>query len=205
MLALVEEYLQSQRQRLPAEAEIRFTPERLPQVCALPAGEVVWDVLPSSPNVFNSSSFSLIARAQGRTVCNLVVRGRVEAMAPVAMAVRTLQRGEAVGTGDLRMSRQDLLRQRQPFLQPADLIGMIATRTVAAGVVFEARDVAPPPVIKKGEVVKLMTGGGNFQLSTAAVATSDGADDSVILVRNLNSNKIIHARVSGPGIVTVEH
>ncbi|OQX20175.1 MAG: flagella basal body P-ring formation protein FlgA [Desulfobulbaceae bacterium A2] len=205
MRAMVEDYLHSQRQRLPREAEIRFTPERLPQACALPPGEVVWEVLPASPTVFNSSSFSLIARINGRAVCNLVVRGRVEAMAPVAVAVRTLQRGEAVGAGDIRLSRQDLLRQRQPFLQAADLIGRLATRTLAAGVVIEARDVAAPPVVKKGEVVKLITGSDSFQLSTMALATADGADDAVILVRNLNSNKVIHARVSGPGLVTVEH
>ncbi len=205
MRAMVEDYLHSQRLRLPREAEIRFTPERLPQASALPPGEVVWDVLPSSPTVFNSSSFSLIGRINGRATCNLVVRGRVEAMAPVAVAVRTLQRGEAVGAGDIRLSRQDLLRQRQPFLQAADLIGRIATRTLAAGVVIEARDVAPPPVVKKGEIVKLITGSDSFQLSTMALATADGADDAVILVRNLNSNKVIHARVSGPGLVTVKH
>lgn len=205
MQAMVREYLDIQRQRLPREAEIRFMPERPPQGCSLPPGDLAWDVIPSHPNVFSSSSFSLIVRVDGRTVCNRVVRGRLEAMALLAVSVRTLSRDKVITAEDIRMSRQDILRQRQPFLHSEDLVGRIATRTIPAGVVIEARDVMQPPLIKKGDLVKLMTGGENYQLSTAAVAVMDAAEAAVILVRNINSNKIIHGRVIGPGLVTVEH
>jgi flagella basal body P-ring formation protein FlgA len=45
---------------------------------------------------------------------------------------------------------------------------------------------------------------GTMQLSASGLAKTDGRLGESIGVKNISSNKMIHARVAGPGIVTVE-
>ncbi len=63
------------------------------------------------------------------------------------------------------------------------------------------KDVMP---VKKGKMVQIILDNGSMKMMMSGRAEEDGAEDSMVKVRNLGSNKIIFARVVGPAKVQVD-
>ena len=201
--AIIAAYIGANLHRLP-DAEFRFTQVRAPEKIILPTGKLTYTVTPSRPEILGSSSFNILFKVDDRVVKNCTVRGRLQAMAEVATAAVSLRRG-AILTGDqITMTRQDISHLNNPCLSYEKAIGLQAIRSIRPGQPLDARNVAPPPVIRKGEPVKIFASRGALQISTTGIATADGRPGQFIRVRNIGSNKLVYCRVDAPGIVTVE-
>ncbi len=196
-------YLQQNLDKLP-RAQIRLTSLRVPETFTLPRGELQYEVVPSRPEILGSSSFSIIFRIDGTTVRNCTVRGRIEALAEVATAATTLRRGQIITPDRIRMTRQNIAALQDPFFSPRNVIGMQVKRTLHAGKAIERRYVEPPPVIRKGDLVKILASRGGLQLTATGMSRMDGRPGDVIRVQNMNSGKLIYCRVDAPGLVSVE-
>jgi flagellar basal body P-ring formation protein FlgA len=81
---------------------------------------------------------------------------------------------------------------------------MQVARTVPAGTILTKEHIVLPPVVKNGEMVKIFARKGALQLSASGIAKTDGRPGEMISVKNIGSNKMIHCRVDGPGVVSVE-
>lgn len=184
-------------------ADTRFIVDSLPIPFVLPAGELKWDVIPSDPNIIGSSRFSLIFSVDGKVRKNMSLHGHFEAMAPVAVASVHLAKGTLLDEKSMTMVVKDITKYAGPCLNPADLQGKFVTRTIKEGAVIEMSAVQQPPLIRKGEVVKIVFNRGNIFLSTQGIARSNGLKDEVIKVQNVSSNKILNCRVSASGLVEV--
>jgi flagellar basal body P-ring formation protein FlgA len=200
---IIAEYLEENAHRLP-QAEIRFTLLRAPEEVLLPYGELSWTVTPSRPGIIGSSSFSIFFAVDGIPAGNCVISGRIDAIAEVPTAVTTLHRGALITEGSITMEQQILTRPDRPILDKEELIGMQMTRTVSAGRVIEETHITLPSIIKEGEMVKIYGRKGSLLISTSGIARDDGGLGAHIRVRNIASNKLIHCRVDGPGMVSVE-
>lgn len=203
LLAIIDQYLVENRARLP-KGEVRFTSLRAPEELTLPAGTLSWQVTPSRPGIMGSSSFSIAFAVDGKPATTCVVRGRLEAMAEVVTAVVTLHKGDVVTDSSLVMQQQDIGGLENPFTAKEQILGMQVARTVNAGTVLEQAHIVLPAIIKGGEMVKILARKGALQLSTSGLAKTDGRLGEIIQVKNISSNKLIHCRVDGPGIVSVE-
>jgi len=201
--AIIAGYIGQNLNRLP-DAEIRFTQIRAPETILLPTGKLTYTVTPSRPEILGSSSFNILFKVDGRVVKNITVRGKLEAMAEVATAAVSLRRGSIISADQITMTRQDIARLDRPCLSYEKAVGLQAIRTIRPGQPLDARNVAPPPVIHKGEPVKIFASRGALQISTTGIATADGRPGDFIRVKNISSNKLVYCRVDAPGIVTVE-
>ena len=201
--AIVDAWLTEQAERLP-RGEVRFASFRAPEALVLPAGELSWKVTPSRPDILSSSSFSIAFAVDGKPAGNCVVRGRLEALAEVVVAAAGLKRGDIIAAGMLRMERQSLDRLKGPFFAMDELIGMEVARTVSAGRPVEQAHIATPAVIRSSELVKIFARKGALNISTQGQARTDGRLGETIQVKNVASNKLVHCRVDGPGMVSVE-
>lgn len=200
---IIIDYLEQHRKKLP-QGEVRFTSIRSPSEILLPYGEVSWRVTPSRPDIVSSSSFSIFFKVDGQPTHNCTVRGKVEIMAPVAVARETIRRGTIITRDAISMSRHDITRLRHPVTAANELIGMQAASTLRAGRAIEQTDITFPPIIEEGELVKIKAVKGNLRITTNGIAKASGRTGDVIRVKNISSNKLIYARVYSPGIVTVE-
>ncbi len=199
---ILDEYFTSHSKDLPA-AEIRYIVDDLPIPFVLPAGELKWEVFPSDPKIIGSSRFSLIFTVDGKVRKNMSLPGHFEAMAPVAVASGQTVRGTILGPQHVTMVNKDITQIKAPCLDAGELMGKIVTRSIKSGAVIELSAVQAPPLIKKGEVVKIIFNNGPIFLSTSGVAKADGTKGQMIRVQNINSNKILHCRVSAAGLVEV--
>lgn len=200
---LIGQYLQANKARLP-KARVHFRISQPPAPFTLPAGKLVSEVIPGDPGLLKSRSMTLIFRVDGRLVKTLLVRGELDVVTAVVTAAGDLERGTLLGEKDLQLVERDLGGLRDPFFDPAELLGKKLKRPLRAGDVLEPGMVDTPPLVKRGDVVNMQLRGSGFTLSAQGVARQDGGAGETILVRNSNSRKDISCQVTGPGLVAVE-
>ncbi len=81
------------------------------------------------------------------------------------------------------------------------LEGLVVRRAVAAGAPLRETDVAPVPLVRRGDRVELVLARGAVAVTTSGVAREDGTRDQLIYVRNDLDGRLIKGRVTGPGRV----
>ncbi|HHD57492.1 MAG TPA: flagellar basal body P-ring formation protein FlgA [Desulfobulbaceae bacterium] len=203
MKGIVAEYIGRHLKNLP-DAEIRFTSVRTPGDIILPTGKITYTVRPSKPTIIGSSSFNILFAVDGRTVKNCTVRGKLEALASVATAAVNVRRGSIITPEQVEMIRQDISKLDAPYFSMDRVDGLQAKRTIRAGKPLDTMNVAPPPVIKKGEPVEIIASRGPLRISTKGIATMDGRPGDFIRVKNISSSKLVYCKVDAPGVVSVE-
>ncbi len=203
MKRIVAEYIGRHLNNLP-DAEIRFTSVRTPGDIILPTGKMTYTVRPSKPTIIGSSSFNILFAVDGRTIKNCTVRGRLEALASVATAAVNIRRGSIITPDQVEMVRRDISKLDMPYFSRERVVGLQAKRTIRAGKPLDTMNVAPPPVIKKGEPVEIIASRGALRISTKGIATMDGRPGDFIRVKNISSSKLVYCKVDAPGVVSVE-
>ncbi len=202
VLGIIDTFLDQNKNDLP-QAEIRFIPTSQPLPFVIPTGELRWEVIPSDPGIVGSSRFSIIFRVDGRVRKNMSVRGHLEVITKVVVAATEIRKGEVLTSQHLTTAVQDISNLREPCLDPREILGKKITRSFKPGNVILLSQVDFPPMVQKGELVRMIVSKGSLRLTATGVARSDGKKNETIQVQNINSNKIVYCRVSGPGIVEV--
>lgn len=203
LYSIIADFLADNKEKLP-KGDIRFTSMRAPSEIFLPYGQLSWRVTPSRPNITDSSSFSVFFKVDGKPANNCTVRGRIEIITDIAVATETIRKGTVIKPEHITMKRKNIVAADHPIFKPENVIGMQAARTIGAGKVVEHEHISFPPVIATGDVVKIIAGKGHLKITTKGVARSSGLIGDTIRVKNMRSNKLIYARVEGPGTVSVE-
>ena len=202
VLDIINDFIDQNRHRFP-DAEITFTPDTIPLPFALQTGTLSWEVVPSSPEIIGSSRFSIIFKVDNKVRKNFSVRGSTEAVAETVVATRKIKYGEVIRADMVTQARKDISSTKNYARIPAEVLGSIAKRTIHQGTIIRSDSVELPPVIKRGEYVKITVNRGGLKLSATGIARSDGRLDEVIRVKNAQSNKLIYCRVQAPGHVEV--
>lgn len=116
----------------------------------------------------------------------------------------------AVKVGD-DISDKIAIEQRESITLPQDKIidagsleGKIARIFIPKGVVISQRMVEDPILIKRGDPVTITIESDQIIVTTTGEALMDGQMDKIIRVKNLESQKIISAKVKDKGRVIVE-
>lgn len=202
ILNIIDEYLQKKKTELP-EVKIHFSPKDQPLPFTLPSGELSWQVIPSDPAIIGSSRFSIIFSVDGHVRKNMSVRGKLEVLAQVVVAASTIRKGTILGPKHLAIATQDISTVQAPCLDPRQIIGKKLTSSAKSGNAISLQHVEFPPLIKKGELVRIVVSRGSLFLSAFGIARGDGTVNQTIRVQNTGSNKIVFCRVAGPGVVEV--
>ena len=200
---ILEEYLQQNSEKL-VQGAIELSSFRAPETINLPLGALSWKITPSRPNIMSSSSFSIQFAVDNKPASTCVVYAKVTAYAEVATARTTLHKGDVVTEAAVVLEKQRIDRLRNPVMGIDEILGMQVAKTINAGNAIEHDQITSPAVIKEGDQVKIFARKGALNITTNGIARQDGRLGESIQVRNNSSNKTIHCRVDGPGLVSVE-
>ncbi len=199
---LISDFIKQNKHRLP-DAEISFKIQNYPLPFSLPKGTMTCDIIPSNPKIVGSTAFTLIFKINGHVEENMMIRGDLSVLSEVTVTKVPLRRGTVIQYEHLATEMRDISKAQSPVFNMDDLIGKRMLTNLRADDILELTDVDSPPVIKKGELVKIIVNSGGLHLTASGVAKSDGKLNEMIRVRNTSSNKLVHCRVSGPGEVEV--
>ncbi|KHO66183.1 flagellar basal body P-ring formation chaperone FlgA [Pseudomonas flexibilis] len=142
---------------------------------------------------------------QGSSTWSLFVPAQVRLFRQVVVAQRPLARGAILEAQDIDWRERDVGTLTQGYLtEPEQALGSKLTRPVSIDQVLTPNHLERAPVVRKGDHVVISAGGAALSVRMPGEALQEGAIGEQVRVRNLSSQRIIKARISGPGQVVVD-
>ena len=139
---------------------------------------------------------------QPRWKIQVFVRARI--LKPVVVARSTLIRGETISVAQLEKTLMPVkTTDGQNFDSIKAVAGRVARRTIRAGKAIRANWLQIPYLVKRKQEVLIIARNPHLQVKVKGIALSNGKYNDQIRVKNMRSNKIIKARVSAQGEVSV--
>ncbi len=122
----------------------------------------------------------------------------------VVAASRKIGRGEILAEDDLVVESIETTKLlASTFSSIDDLVGKRITRLIQPYTPITPEIIDNPPLIKRGECIKLLLQSGNLIVVAKGVAKEDGHLGKIIKVKNIDSKKEIQGRVEDASTVKV--
>lgn len=133
----------------------------------------------------------------------VVVNAQVGVFVPAVHTQAVIERGQVIEANDLKLERVAVAALRRGgFHRTEEVVGMVAARRLRPNQVLTPVLVEGAAAVRRGDVVKIVAVAEGIEASTKGEALADGQPGDVIRVRNLSSDKTIHAKVIERGVVT---
>ena len=129
--------------------------------------------------------------------------GKTTALTQVVVAARKIKYGEIISPDMISLSTRDISEVNDFVRSKDEVLGGVSNRTIAQGTIIDLETVEKPPLVKRGELVKIIVQRNGLKLTAIGIAKSNGKLHEVIRVKNSQSNKLIHCKVQAPGLVEV--
>lgn len=147
---------------------------------------------------------TLRVRCDGDAPWTVFVPGQVRLYREVVIVSRPLKRNNLVTDMDIVLAERDVGLLNQGYLTALQqAIGKKLTRPLLPDQVLAPSHVQIAEAIRKGDQVVISARSGGISVRMPGEALSDGTVGRQISVRNQRSNRVIRARVVGPGQVEV--
>lgn len=173
--------------------DFRTYPARL----TVPVGalEISLEVLPNH-NMLGRVSGIFTFRVNGQYVRQMRATALVEAYLPVVCAAAPLVKGHVISQTDLSVMEFPVSKLSNSIVLDLNkVVGMSLKYSVRQGQPLSDAILAPPKLVKKGNVVTIVAQSSTISVSAPGEARQDGAKDELIKVKNLMSQREIVAKV----------
>ena len=142
---------------------------------------------------------------EGSTPWAVFVPAQVRIFRPVVVVKTALRRDSIIGAGDVALVEQDVsLLNRGYVTEVEQVIGRKLTRATRTDQVLTPAMLQLAEAVRRGDQVVISARSGGINVRMQGEALSGGTLGQQISVRNLTSQRVIRARVAGPGQVEVE-
>lgn len=163
-------------------------------------------ILPSAPIAAGARTFRLVFTTPNGPQ-EFTVLAELAETRPVLTATRPLLRGDIITAADFVLAPAPLKMadnaQTRYFADPNEVLGQEAARAIRPGDLLTDQNCTPPLVVRRGELITVISGGDGIVIRLAAKADRDGRQGELIPVRTLDRNEILMGRVTGRGEVAV--
>ncbi|MFO7496726.1 MAG: flagellar basal body P-ring formation chaperone FlgA [Desulfobacterales bacterium] len=140
----------------------------------------------------------------GQRCGRLIVSAWVSRPQAVVCLQRPVSRGAVLTAADLRLESRDLSRLTgQPILQLQAAEGMRMRRNLQAGEYLKQGFVETPPLISRGDRIRLVAASGRLRVSTIGIARSEAGCGEQITVENPASGKTLVGTVVDASTVAI--
>jgi flagella basal body P-ring formation protein FlgA len=163
----------------------------------VPLGPVQYEVtLPGRHRLLGPTSFTLTIQVAGKVAKQLHGTATIAVAQEVVRLVRPVAQGEII-TADAVSRTQVPVTQplRQMMIQPEDVIGKHARRSLAGNVPLSTQDVTAVTVVRRGDMVRIVLESPLIKVSTPGEALEAGKPGDTIRVKNTSSNREVRAQV----------
>ncbi|WP_285258879.1 flagellar basal body P-ring formation chaperone FlgA [Halopseudomonas bauzanensis] len=187
-----------------AEARFEITVSRLDPRLRLP-------LCPADAIQANLESPEVpVGRVTVRVTCDSEVQWRlfvpatVDLFQPVVVTTRPLPRHGVISGSDITLLERNVGNLSGSYLtRPEQAIGLRTRRAVAADTVLGANQLEQDETVKRGDKVVISAANSRVSVRMPGEALESGSTGSQIRVRNTRSDRVVRARIIGPGQVEV--
>lgn len=132
------------------------------------------------------------------------VAAHIDGYVTALVARHPLTRGTLFKEENLKFTEKKYSQLRHGYYGSANLLkNMEAKRNIKAGQVLTPNLVKAQKLVLRGQHITIIAQSGSLSLRTKGKALMDGQQGQTIKVSNLNSKKLIYARVISAGIVVI--
>lgn len=141
-------------------------------------------------------------RCDGPAGWELAVTVKPDVYLPILVARHTLERNRPLAASDVEVKKRNIAGMRDGFItQPDEAIGFTLKKRVR-----ELQPIAPahldqPILIERGQQILMIAGQDGVEAKMMGEALKKGRKGDVIKVRNLQSQRVVSARVDDRGVV----
>lgn len=205
ILKKAKEYLLSKQSR--SASEIIIESDRAPADKLLPdnGGDIQWEFSQIDANK-DRGNIQLVVRISinEKQYLKTPVFFYLRTYEDIVVANRKINRHDTLTTDDLVVKRMETTTLAGvPFDNTDDLEGKRALRQIPHNTPITAEMIDNPPLIKKGDLIKVTVNSGNLHIVTKGVAKEDGYLGKFIKFKNIDSNKVLYGRVEDSSSVKI--
>jgi flagella basal body P-ring formation protein FlgA len=130
---------------------------------------------------------------------DFVVRAAISAK--VAVTAAPVAAGTLLGADELVLERRDITAIPDSIGALEAATGKASRRSLRAGEVLRQSQLLAPPLVRRGDPVRMVARHEQVEVSTAGEALDSGALDATVRVRNAANGMVLRMRVTGAGTV----
>ena len=184
--------------------ELAATPVKL----AIPYGEMNFRIpCGAETNIRLSQYISLPIQIilNGKTYRTLIISLKVKSFKKVIVAAKTIPRDKHLSETDIFVEERDIIPlPGSALVDKSDVYGKRAKRRISQGEILTNEMIEIPPLIYRGDKVVILFESPHLKVTTLGMAKEDGYEGKIIRVENINSKKIITAKVINEKLVRLE-
>lgn len=171
-----------------------------------PEGKITFQVAPNPTETYvGRAVIPVYLAVDGKPFRRIWVNATLSVMADVVTVVRPLGKNQPIDASAVMVSRRDLKNLPPNAVRRVeDAVGNRTTRMIYPNTVLQTDMVAAQPLVKRGDVVRIIARSDEMVITAMGTAKQQGARDDRVRVVNNASNRVVIARVVGPGIVQVD-
>jgi flagellar basal body P-ring formation protein FlgA len=167
------------------------------QDVVLPVGAVDYKIdFPQGIHFFGLTTVVVATTVNNQPYNKVAVKLNVSVFKNVVVATRDLQPGEVLTDENLALERRSVGRLSNYYTDMNKVIGFAVKHDLLpSGTILNESLVRISPIIKRGNIVSIVAHNGAIEVVSAGIALQDGGVDQVIRVQNLQSKRILSAKV----------
>ena len=144
-------------------------------------------------------------RVDGNTQRELVLTVDTHYLRPVLISTHGIRRHEAFDSTLVIEEEHDVTNAKDGYFTAIDqLDGLQAKRPIGAGSMITQQHTEKIPVVLRGAAVALTLVSGRMQISTSGKVLQNGGIGDVVRIRNIDSGKVVQAKVLDENTVQVQ-
>jgi flagella basal body P-ring formation protein FlgA len=185
---------------------VRIKEIQAPKRVILPKGRVAYKVAaPRSRELMGKCSIGIDFSVNGHSQKKVWATAVIEVLGPVVVTRKPLGRHKPITEDDIELTTMDLSDLPSGVItDPGAVLGKRTRRAVGARIPLQADLIELPPLVKRGDLVVIVAQSNGLKITTLGQVKKKGRLGEQIPVVNLDSKKILHARVIDSNTVKVE-
>jgi flagella basal body P-ring formation protein FlgA len=195
------------RRQVPDDpSALRIKDIRVPDPVVLPAGHLTTSVLaPRNTELSGIVPLTVVLKVGEDAERRVGVTVNLERLVTVVVTRRPLGRYKPIEDDDIELKPMDLADlPADRITDPEAVVGKRTRRALDSGAVLRPDLVELPPLVKRGDRVRIIAEADGLRISAAGQVKQKGCLGEIVPVANLDSNKVVHARVVDSQTVRIE-
>lgn len=176
-----------------------------PADLVVPAGEL--NLLVSLPYGvrYNAPTTAIVTvEVDGKVAAVDTLKFDVNLYQQVLVAARPIVKGETLNAGNISYARMDVGRLTTGYYTDLSAVeGLVSRRMLNPGTPLNKYLIEKPVLVKRNSSVMIVARMGGIEVTTYGQALQDGQEGQIIRVQNINSRKLMTAKVVDVGTVEV--
>ena len=194
-------------QNIPRENKnIRIKEIQVPEEVILSKGQVSYKVTTADNQPLKGKcSIAIEFTVNGSLQKKIWAIATIEVLGPVVVTRKPLGRYKPIGEDDIELKTMDLSDLPEDVItDPEAILGKRTRRAIGAQVPLRPDSVELPPLVKRGDLVVIIAESRGLKVTTRGQVKKKGRLGEQIPVVNLDSNKVLYARVIDANTVRVD-